>query len=673
MDINNKNLCPSCFTEIAAETCTSCGYSSETVSQYPTALPMGTILMGRYLIGKVLGKGGFGVTYLAYDLNQNKRVAIKEYLPDNLTHRNTGTTEVSTYAGEKGEAFKAGADKFFEEAKTVSKFNGHPNIINVLEFFFENNTAYFVMEYLNGIDLKNYIANNGGRLSEQRTCEIILPVIDALTVIHSVGILHRDISPDNIYICEDGNVKILDFGAARQVLGEQSKSLSVVLKQGFAPIEQYQTRGNQGAWTDIYALGATMYYCLTGRIPESAMDRVDEDNLKTFEELGINVSEKLSSIILKALSVRGISRHQNMLELKAAFINDKADSNIVQVNNDNSRDSADPKDIEEINDGLNKKRKSIFNRKLVFSKKAVIYTSAACIVLIVCAAAFSMLAKGRNNVQANSGRNNISSSPVKVQSDENSSAIQTTPSAAQPSPSPTAAAQTAAPTQASPTAAAKPTSTPTVKPTAQPTNSAASNVVGVDYTLRTAKYSAVCKYTGVWKNDAPNGYGELTIVASSSWKAGDRLKGTFANGLLNGIGSINCADGKSSYNGSFSNGLFNGYGKRIYSTGDIYEGSWVNSVKSGKGTYKWSNGDKYEGDFKDDKPNGTGTCYEADGDKYVGEWKDGMQNGFGTFTWSNGDKYVGEWKNDKANGHGIMTDKDGNSIEGTWVDGKYQR
>ncbi len=319
MIIDGKNLCPSCFSETQNEMCDLCGYKSENISQYPIALPIGTILTGRYLIGKVLGKGGFGITYLAYDLNQNRRISIKEYLPDNLTHRDSGKTEVSTYSGEKGETFRLGAQKFFDEAKTVSKFNGHPNIINVYEFFYQNNTAYFVMEYLNGMDLRNYIINNGGCISEEKIKEIITPVIDALIVIHSIGILHRDISPDNIYICNDGNVKLLDFGAARQVIGEQSKSLSVVLKQGFAPIEQYQTKGRQGEWTDVYALGATIYYCLTGRIPESAMDRVDEDSLKQPSELGIKVTPEFEKTILKALSIRAINRYQTVAEFKRDF------------------------------------------------------------------------------------------------------------------------------------------------------------------------------------------------------------------------------------------------------------------------------------------------------------------------------------------------------------------
>lgn len=316
----DRLLCPNCFAELepGQTTCPACGYIDSTEAPFPIALPVGTVLLGKYSIGKVLGKGGFGITYLAYDMHNSRTVAIKEYLPDTLIHRNTGDTLVSTYSGDKGEAFQTGAEKFYEEAKTIARFNGHPNIIHVSEFFYENNTAYFVMEYIRGVDLKTYIADRGGRLSEAATLRLFFPLLDALEAVHGVGVLHRDISPDNIFITEDGTVKLLDFGSARQVLGEQSKSLSVVLKPGFAPVEQYQTRGKQGPWTDLYALAATAYYCLTGKVPESAMDRVEEDTLLPPSKAGAEVSPELEAVLMTALSVRAVGRYQTVEELKEA-------------------------------------------------------------------------------------------------------------------------------------------------------------------------------------------------------------------------------------------------------------------------------------------------------------------------------------------------------------------
>ena len=198
-------------------------------------------------------------------------MAVKEYLPDTLAYRMPGNTKVFTYSGAKQEDFRLGSEKFYEEAQTVARFSGHPNIIHVYDFFYENDTAYFSMEYMEGGDLRQYIERQGRRLEPAAAVQLLLPILDALILIHSVNVLHRDISPDNIYITEKGTAKLLDFGSARQVLSEQSKSLSVILKPGFAPVEQYQSHGKQGPWTDVYAYAATLYYCLTGQVPTSAM------------------------------------------------------------------------------------------------------------------------------------------------------------------------------------------------------------------------------------------------------------------------------------------------------------------------------------------------------------------------------------------------------------------
>jgi len=319
LNINGKKLCPNCFESLQDydKKCSSCqnsGYISEA-----GVLLIGTILMGKYIVGKVIGRGGFGITYLSYDINNDRKVAIKEYLPEGLAYRNPDSTVVSTYKGEKAEYYKNGAEKFYEEAKTVSRFNGHPNIINVYEFFYENNTAYFVMEFIEGVDFKKYIQLNGGKLPYEKVIEIMTPILDALIIVHSVGILHRDISPDNIYITKDNEVKLLDFGAARQVLGEQSKSLSVILKQGFAPLEQYQTRGKQGPWSDVYFVGATMYYAITGKVPLDAMNRIDYDELPN--QFSDEISQQLKQILLKALAVRTANRYQSVIELKQDLVN----------------------------------------------------------------------------------------------------------------------------------------------------------------------------------------------------------------------------------------------------------------------------------------------------------------------------------------------------------------
>lgn len=165
LNINGKKLCSNCFNRIKSEPCPDCGYKKNTYRPDVGILPVGTMLKGRYSVGCVLGKGGFGVTYKAYDMRDDRIVAVKEYYPNGLVHRDTGTTQISVSNVQYEENFKTGADKFFEEAKTVSRFNGNPNIVNVYEFFFENGTVYYAMEYLDGVDLKHYLKSNGGKLS----------------------------------------------------------------------------------------------------------------------------------------------------------------------------------------------------------------------------------------------------------------------------------------------------------------------------------------------------------------------------------------------------------------------------------------------------------------------------------------------------------------------------
>ena len=293
--INNRTICDSCFGEISAEPCPYCGYSVNSYFNDPIALPVGTILNNRYHIGRVLGKGGFGITYAAYDTKMNCLVAIKEYCPMGLALRVPGNPVITVSRKESEASFRNGAEKFYEEAQMVSQFNGNRNIISVYDFFYENDTVYYSMGYLNGQSLKSYLMTN--KATEGQAVRIMQDISNALVVTHSMNILHRDISPDNIMLCDDGTIKLIDFGAARQVIAEQSQSLSIILKQGFAPLEQYQKRGKQGPWTDIYALGATIYNAITGDTLDDPMTRLDDDSIFQANKYGI--SENLWKIITK--------------------------------------------------------------------------------------------------------------------------------------------------------------------------------------------------------------------------------------------------------------------------------------------------------------------------------------------------------------------------------------
>ncbi|MCM1092217.1 MAG: serine/threonine protein kinase, partial [Butyrivibrio sp.] len=316
-----ENLCYNCFHEKTQDgACPVCGYSPEQDrDKYPLALPHGTILNGKYILGRVLGQGGFGITYVAQEWKSKKRVAVKEYLPDTMATRIEGHT-VSAYSGQREESFNYGKECFLSEAKTLAEFIGNENIVRIHSYFEENGTAYFVMEYVEGVSFQTYIKEQGGKIGWQDAERIMFPIMDALAAVHAKGIIHRDVTPDNIFITENGAVKLLDFGAARYSLGDRSRSLDVVLKHGYAPKEQYTRRGRQGAYTDVYSVAACFYFAVTGHKPPDSIERLDEDDLIPPSSLGVKVSEAQEDALLKGLSVQAADRYQSMADFKAAMM-----------------------------------------------------------------------------------------------------------------------------------------------------------------------------------------------------------------------------------------------------------------------------------------------------------------------------------------------------------------
>ena len=275
-------------------------------------LRKGTRLIGHYTIEGVLGQGGFGITYLGIDELHEKKVAIKEFFPQGIVTRNIEyqDTVTVTFVGEK-DNYEKGKERFLKEARTMAKFSKDEGIVKALDFFEINNTAYIVMEYLEGITLKQYLRENQ-RIAPEDLIELLVPLIESLDEIHSQGMIHRDISPDNIMVLPDGRIKLMDFGAARDYTKFGEKTLSIVLKPGYAPPEQYQTHGIQGPWTDIYALCATMYKCITGENPPDAIERVMDDSLKKISEFGIVIPPQEEAAIIKGMSVSAKDRYQDI-------------------------------------------------------------------------------------------------------------------------------------------------------------------------------------------------------------------------------------------------------------------------------------------------------------------------------------------------------------------------
>ncbi|MCF8210296.1 MAG: protein kinase [Rhodoferax sp.] len=315
-------LCPGCFAEKgSASTCPHCGYD-ESQKRGPLVLPHRTLLHhGQYLVGKVLGKpGGFGITYLAFDTKLETKVAIKEYLPRDLAGRDGDHATISAHSADDAEHFRYGLTQFLQEARTLARFD-HANIVRVRNFFEENGTGYLVMDYYDGITLADYLAQQPqGKLPEQTAIGILMPILDGLREVHAKNFLHRDIKPQNIYLTTGNRAMLLDFGAARQAMSERSRSLSVVLSEGYAPYEQYHRRGEQGPWTDIYAGAAVLYHMVAGEAPPPATERVAKD------ELGIDAlgcSSTLANALQAGLAVDHRKRPQTMAEFQALLLERK--------------------------------------------------------------------------------------------------------------------------------------------------------------------------------------------------------------------------------------------------------------------------------------------------------------------------------------------------------------
>ena len=293
----------------ALNVCPHCGYVCGTPAEESIHMQPGTLLHDRYIVGRVLGYGGFGVTYIGWDGKLEQKVAIKEYLPGEFSTRMPGQSQVTVFNGDKSEQFRDGLKKFVEESKRLAKFQNEAGIVKIFDSFEENETAYIIMEYLDGITLKEYLGQVG-TIPEDEAINMLMPVMESLQTVHAEGLLHRDIAPDNIFLTKDGSVKLIDFGASRYATTSHSRSLTVIIKPGYSPEEQYRSRGDQGPYTDVYAIAATLYRMITGKTPPDAMERrakyenQNKDILIEPHKLVKNISRNREVAILNAMNVR---------------------------------------------------------------------------------------------------------------------------------------------------------------------------------------------------------------------------------------------------------------------------------------------------------------------------------------------------------------------------------
>lgn len=301
------SVCPHCMTDTDGPICPNC-HKDINVQNSDQQLQIGTVLKANghtYTIGFALGQGGFGITYVARDMTTNKKCAIKECFPTQVCARRPQDGRVEAIPGRE-DVFQGALQSFLMECRTLAAIKGFHFVVQILDCFAQNGTAYMVMEYLDGISLKAKVERDGP-MAPDALMDTYLKLLYEMKQLHEQGILHRDIAPDNIMLMPDGTVKLLDFGSARSM--EDGKSMTVQLKHGFAPVEQYTSRG-QGPWTDLYALAATMYYCLTGKAPLMSPERLENDTVKPLGAMGIHTP--FDSAIMWSMNPQPKLRPQNV-------------------------------------------------------------------------------------------------------------------------------------------------------------------------------------------------------------------------------------------------------------------------------------------------------------------------------------------------------------------------
>lgn len=365
-------ICGNCFSRLKNGRCPECGYTEDSALSDHDILPVGTVLNGRYVIGRLLGKGGFGITYLAYDKTDCKAVAVKEFYPEGTAVRSEDDVTVEPMTTFQAEDFSYGIERFINEAEIIMKLHGNSDILEVYDVFRANGTAYYAMEFFSGISLKAYVKQKGCITAEQAVY-IMRRLLPALSAIHKEGVLHRDISPDNIMLCRDGRVRLIDFGSARNYVGSSDKSMSVILKEGFAPVEQYWRSGEQDDRTDIYSLGTSVYFALTGKAPENPIMRLENDSI--FSEKLKAVKDELSGIIKKSAAVKKEDRYSSAEEMLNDTEGCGIDEKPLNVDTDNPSYEAVSK--------LRKRRK-----KNKLARRIAIIFSAAASAAAICISVF---------------------------------------------------------------------------------------------------------------------------------------------------------------------------------------------------------------------------------------------------------------------------------------------
>lgn len=667
--------CPSCFDKNWNEShCSICGYKPREHRE-GIFLSVGTILHdGEYIIGKVLGRpGGFGITYLAWDTRLDLKVAIKEYLPLQIAGRAINGKSITVHTEEYIEGFKFGLEKFLEEAKILAHFR-HSNVVRVMNFFRENGTAYMVMDYLEGQSLGEYLEKIG-RINGPDAVAMFAPVLDGVAHIHSRNFIHRDIKPSNIYLTNEGQLILLDFGSARQAFCDRSQSMTTIVTPGFAPWEQYHRKGKQGPWTDVYACAATLYAMVTGQAPTDGTERIIEDDLASVESIVKDIDKNLAESIRRGLSVNPEERPQTAGEfqkmLLSGQVNEKNQVEPLQGNHSKQNqakvEGKSANDVKKVENFGAEKIEQTNNRILVlaapnatdasYSLKAPIAgyvksimpkgssVNKGMVVFVICATK-----NGANGVAVTTDRDGIVYDIMHNIEDF----------------------------------AEKGTRIIFFRPTQTKSNNE-NKKNEIDNDIKPNGNLAPKIHDKVDGEQQSNGNSKtkmwtITIAVllavsvsfymngNVTWTSSD---GTYSGpvrwGTRHGNGTIIFKDG-SRLNATWDNGNIVGSAELILQNGTKYMGNFYFSHK--RAEIQLTDGSRYQGGFENNNFNGKGTLIRPNGAKYEGEFSDGKKNGIGILQMPDGSKYEGEFRNDELNGKTKITKPNAEIIEGVFSSGK---
>ena len=723
------NRCPHCMEELGELNggfCPFCGFNAAQNPQPPEALPRESILHGKYLIGDVLGRGGFGITYIGFDLSLESKVAIKEYYPSGSAMRREGESSLYWNSTCASQTSRLGAyDDFLKEARKMARVDSIPSIVRVRETFLENETAYIIMDYVEGETLKTRLRRDGV-LTYSACYAMLRPMMEDLQKVHQLGIIHLDISPDNIMIQKDGSVKLLDLGAAKDLNKKSNGMSQLVTKNGFSPAEQYMENGKIGPWTDVYALCATIYYACYGKLVPQALERLDQDTL-TFD---LPAKEPLPQYAVetlkKGLAIRAAERIQSVEELMQQL--------------DVSAAKHDPKPQPAAKQEKPKKP----NLAVSVLKKVLLGFMILCTAFVL----FLFYAAYRG-AQITAEENAASSASMAAAESAASLEVSSEAPSESTASSEASSAQTAAQYTAQyrvdeagggslsdgfvsgvdtvfkqftdPSQVISVTATPAegyvfvkwsdgitfrsrtdtdfkqdlavtaifAKASVQIDGKPDGSRVTVKAALKGDYTSAKNLRWYVDGSEVESAAGKTSLTVNNTETADKTIK-VYAVVVYNDCkitsntltckltGKKQAASSSSSSTASASSSQAKPAVQTVtnqsitVSAGEkgTYTGQWADGKPSGQGKMVVENGGVYEGNWENGLRSGQGTFTFASGAKYEGNWKNDVRTGQGKMTYTDGSVYEGNWQNNNRNGQGKGTYANGNIYEGNWKDGE---